>query len=475
MAERSVADSATYHFIGIGGIGMSALAYILAGQGYRVSGSDLSDNSCTQRLAQMGVRCCQGHAADNIQGQPQVVRSTAIKPNNPELAAAIDRQLPIRHRSDILAQLINERPSIGVAGTHGKTTTSSLIACMMLKAGLDPTAAIGGEVEFLGGNARIGRGDYFVAEADESDGSLVKLKPTIGVITNIELDHTDRFQTLDEVVEVFQQFANGSQVTIASLDCPTVATSIPVDVGYSLEDHPDAVYWARDIEAVNGGTVASVWERGELLGTLRLQLLGHHNVSNALAAIAVGRQLGLEFDVIAEALADCEGARRRFELKGAVNTVQFVDDYAHHPTEIEATLRAASTQQQRIVAVFQPHRYSRVASLFDEFAHSFAHAATVIVVPIYAAGEQPLPGCETKSAQTLATAIEAARPSQTDTANGQSVYYEPDLANLSHRLVPLLQTNDLVVFLGAGNLNRSIPDIMSAYRQQTEHSEAKIP
>jgi UDP-N-acetylmuramate--alanine ligase len=483
VSDRNGHRAADYHFVGVGGIGMSALAQILVAQGHRVSGSDLADNTCTRRLARMGVQLYRGHAAENLQGSPQVVYSTAIQGDNPELTAAIARNLPICHRADILAQLVNPRLSIGVAGTHGKTTTSSIIGYMLLQAGLDPTVVIGGEVEAWQGNARTGKGEYLVAEVDESDGSLVKLHPTIGAIVNIELDHPDRYHSLEQVVEVFQQYANQCQVVVGCLDCPAVAEHIPVDLGYSLNGHPDAAYWASDARYTVEGIAAQIWERGEQLGELRLKLLGEHNLSNALAAVAVGRHLGLSFEAIASALAQFGGARRRFELKGVVSDVQFVDDYAHHPTEIAATLAAAQTQQRRVVAVFQPHRYTRMASLFHEFAAAFRDADVVVVVPVYSAGEDPLPCSEELSAEALVRQMHRAslngNSSNGASPNGNSstnlsagvipvpeVFYEGELAALPERLSALLEPDDLVLFLGAGNLNCSIPTVMNAYRSR---------
>ncbi|MEO0853549.1 MAG: Mur ligase domain-containing protein, partial [Cyanobacteria bacterium J06648_11] len=320
MTNRSLhARPSDYHFIGIGGIGMSALAQILVGQGHQVSGSDLSENSCTRRLQGMGAKIYQGQAGANLTGSPCVVYSTAIKVDNPEFAAARERNLKIWHRSDVLAHLANSQPSIGVAGTHGKTTTSSAMAYTLLKAGLDPTAIVGGEVDAWQGNARCGKGEYLVAEVDESDGSLVKLHPTVGVITNIELDHPDHFESLAQVIDVFRQYARQSEIVVASLDCPTIAAHIPVDIGYSIAGHPDARIRAENVRYLGHGTMADIWEGDRCLGELRLSLLGAHNLSNALAVVAVGRHLDVEFEAIAAGLAAFGGARRRFEVRGQVN------------------------------------------------------------------------------------------------------------------------------------------------------------
>ncbi len=445
-----------YHFIGVGGIGMSALAYILASEGHAVSGSDMSANACTERLTDLGVQCFIGHAEAHIQGEPEIVYSSAILASNPEMQAALAKGLTIRHRSDILAQLLNPRAGIGVAGTHGKTTTSSMIAYLLVKAGLDPTVIIGGEMDAWQGNARAGAGEYLVAEVDESDGSLVKLYPKIGVITNIELDHPDYYASLAEVVTVFQRYAAQSDQVVACLDCPNVSSQISVNVGYSLLDHPRARYTVSDVVYGSLGTTAMVLEAGQVLGELKLLVLGKHNLENALAAIATGRLLGIEFGVIARALATFTGAKRRFEVKGCVDGVCFIDDYAHHPSEIAVTLAAAHLHNRRVVAVFQPHRYSRMLSLFHEFAEALVAADHVVVVPTYSAGEAA-PLEQEFSAAQLAIAIAEC---------GGQAEYEAYLSHLPLRLISLIKPSDIVLFLGAGNLNQTIPATMQAYRER---------
>ncbi|MFS8923117.1 UDP-N-acetylmuramate--L-alanine ligase [Synechococcus sp. B60.1] len=457
-----------YHFVGIGGVGMSALAYILAKQGFRVSGSDIAANGRTRRLEALGVRFIQGHTLEGLAGDPQVVYSSAIRPSNPELAAALDKGLKVWHRADLLAALFNHRPSIGVAGTHGKTTTSSMIGYVLLAAGWDPTLIIGGEMDAWDGNARLGQGEYLVAEVDESDGSLVRLYPKIGVITNIELDHPDHYANLEQVIRAFQQYGQQSQTLVACLDCPNVATHLAVDIGYSLAGHPQAQYQAREIVYAADFTSAEIWERGSLLGQLRLQVLGSHNLSNALAAVAVGRQLGLEFPVIASALAQFRGVQRRFEAKGEVGGVTFIDDYAHHPSEVRATLRAAYLQQRRVVAVFQPHRHSRLAALFQDFARCFENADVVVIVPTYGAGE---PAPERSDSLRLAVAVAEHHP---------QVRYVSSLRELPQVLASVLQPGDLAIFLGAGDLNQQIAATMRAYAAQVGEQaladlEEKLP
>ena len=436
-----------FHFVGIGGIGMSAIAYILAKQGFTVSGSDLSSSRITQKLQDIGVKVFQGHQSSNINlaKAPQVVCSTAINQQNPEFQVALANGLPILHRSDLLAALIAQFQAISVAGTHGKTTTSSLIGFLLLEAGLDPSIVIGGEVSAWQGNARLGNGKYLVAEADESDGTLVKFSSYIGIITNIELDHTDHYQNLEQVIETFQAFAKRCQVVVGCLDCPNVKAHIPLDITYSLCDLT-ADYMVTQVQYTPSHTQALVIERGEILGELSLALLGKHNLSNALAAIAVARHAGVEWQVIAQVLPDFVGASRRFEIKGVQNGITFVDDYAHHPSEIIATLASARQQNttSRVVAIFQPHRYSRTIKFLSEFSHSFTEADLVIVTDIYAANEV---NDGKITGEQVASAIASVN---------KCVHYSQTLKDVQAFLVKNLKSDDLVVFLGAGNLNQTI-------------------
>jgi UDP-N-acetylmuramate--alanine ligase len=447
-----------FHFLGVGGIGMSALAYVLADRQLPVSGSDLRLTPITERLQQMGVHVFLEQAASNLsffQGEalPQVICSTAIHPDNLEYKAALEMGCPIFHRSDVLAGLIAQYQTISVAGTHGKTTTSSLMAHMLAEGGLDPTVIVGGEVQNWGSNARVGRGPYLVAEADESDGSLVKFRSAIGIITNIELDHIDHYSGgIDQVVETFQQFARASGQVVGCIDCPIVRDQIRPAVTYSLDRTSNADYTADRIEYGGHGTKARVWERGELLGEIELQLLGAHNLSNALAAVAVGRMLAMDFGSIAPGLATFRGARRRFELRGEAGGVRFIDDYAHHPSELQVTLAAAKVQAEkdnlRLVAIFQPHRYSRTLTFLPEFAQSFVNADLVVISDIYSAGEANPGGI---SGQVLADAI----------TNCSDVHYQATLNDVRTFLGKTLTSGDLAIFLGAGNLNQVIPDLIA--------------
>ncbi|MEA5581639.1 UDP-N-acetylmuramate--L-alanine ligase [Nodularia harveyana UHCC-0300] len=474
-----------FHFIGIGGIGMSALAYVLAKRQMLVSGSDLRPSHITRNLESIGTHIFGKQEASNLKffgsrelanrellnsqqilptdsksTLPQVVCSTAINANNLEYKAALELGCPILHRSDVLAALISDYHSIAVAGTHGKTTTSSMIGYMLLDAGLDPTILVGGEVDAWEGNARLGQSQYLVAEADESDGSLVKHAPEIGIITNIELDHPDHYETLEEVVNTFKKFADGCKKVIGCIDCDTVRELLGNTSGdrlqsiitYSLNPETNADYTVTNIDYRADGSTALVWEKGKALGVLNLRLLSQHNLSNALSAVAVGRALGLEFGAIAKGISTFEGARRRFELRGEVGGITFIDDYAHHPSEICATLAAARLQArpgQRVVAIFQPHRYSRTLTFLEEFAESFTHADLVVITDIYSAGE---PNLGQISGEQLAEKIAKQHP---------EVLYQPNLPLMSEFLVQTLHPGDLALFLGAGNLNQVIPEIIT--------------
>ncbi|MGB3614558.1 MAG: UDP-N-acetylmuramate--L-alanine ligase [Elainellaceae cyanobacterium] len=457
-----------FHFIGIGGIGMSAIASVLLEQKLLVSGSDKTLNHITQRLQQHGAHIFETQDADNLtvfsHKTPQVICSTAISASNAEYQAALSLGCPIFHRSDVLAGLMQRYRGIAVAGTHGKTTTTSMMGYVLLKAGLDPTIIVGGEVTAWQGNARTGRGTYLLAEADESDGSLVKLSPQIGIVTNVELDHPDHYASIDDVVQIFRQFSQQCQILIASADCETVSKALSPTTTYGIAPGSSADYVATDIDYSECGTRATVWEYGQRLGELKLQVLGAHNLSNSMAAVVLGRLLGLPFDLIAEALSEFEGARRRYEFKGRVNQITFIDDYAHHPSEIQATLAAARLQAQsgrRIVAIFQPHRYSRTLAFLTEFSQAFEDADQVVLTDIYAAGEAE---SSRINGEMLASAVQA---------NHGCVVYQPTLSDVVSYLNKTLRPGDVALFLGAGNLNQVIPDLMASYQQQDV--EASLP
>lgn len=479
-----------FHFIGIGGIGMSALAYVLTQRQLPVSGSDLRLSHITQRLQEAGAHIFWRQEAGNLnffKGEavtrsltngsrvsvqqrhggnhcdlPQVVCSTAINESNSEYKAAKQMGCPILHRSDLLAALMQQYQSIAVAGTHGKTTTSSMMGYVLLEAGIDPTVVVGGEVSAWEGNARAGSGSWFVAEADESDGTLVKMSPTIGIITNIELDHPDHYSDLEDVVSIFRRFAKQSQVVIASADCATIRNELKPTLTYSTEAERAADFTVTNVIYNPHGTEAEVWCRGDRLGLLRLSVPGKHNLSNALAVVATGHHLGIDFAILAAALFKFEGARRRFEQRGFHGGIQFIDDYAHHPSELRATLSTAKLQKhidansqepvKRIFAIFQPHRYSRLAKFLEDFAVAFADADKVIVTDVYSAGEHNTYGI---SGETLAHAVETYHP---------HVQYCPTLDAVEAALMEQLQPADMALFLGAGNLNRVIPAVMESFK-----------
>ncbi|MGI0490798.1 UDP-N-acetylmuramate--L-alanine ligase [Alkalinema pantanalense CENA528] len=482
-----------FHFIGIGGIGMSAIAHVLVHRKLPVSGSDLRLTHITERLRAEGahifleqsaanleffrsrqpaaIGVTAGNTDDPVAGVispnllPQVVCSTAIHPENPEYQAARALGCPILHRSDVLAGLMQQYQGIAVAGTHGKTTTSSLLGYLLLKTGLDPTIVVGGEVLAWDGNARAGQGEYLVAEADESDGSLVKFNARIGIITNIELDHPDHYSDLEQVIDTFETFASHCETIVGSIDCPTVYNRIQPAITYSLDPQKGATYTVQNVVYHATGTIAQVYEHGKHLGEIQLKILGTHNLSNALAALAVGRLLGLDFAAIATALSTFEGARRRFEWCGEANQIRFIDDYAHHPSEIQVTLSAARLQVseqgpfRRLVAVFQPHRYSRMLAFLPEFSQSFVDADVVIISDVYSAGEAN-PGNIT--GEQLADRIAE--------NHAAAVHYQPSLPQISEFLNHHLRPGDLVVFLGAGNLNQTIPGALAYQREQAETS-----
>jgi len=440
-----------FHFIGIGGIGMSGIAHILAKKGLPVTGSDIASSSITHRLESLGVGVFVGHESSNINlpAQPQIVCSSAIHPQNVELQVALKHGLPILHRSDVLGALMAEFDSIAVAGTHGKTTTTSLIGFLLLQAGLDPTIVVGGEVNTWEGNARLGQSTYLVAEADESDGSLVRFAPQIGVVTNIELDHPDHYRSLGQVIETFQTFGQQCGTLVGCIDCDNVRAHLQPTITYALDREAD--YTARDIHYSARGTSATVWERGQARAVIQLPILGKHNLLNTLAAIGVVRHLGVSWEAITQSLPLFCGARRRFEWRGTQNGMMFVDDYAHHPSEIRATLASAKLHRHhQIVAIFQPHRYSRTQALLGEFAQAFQDADRVIITDIYGAGEV---NTYNITGAAVAEAVAAFHP---------SVSYQPSLEQVQAFLLECLCPGDLAIFLGAGNLNQIIAPTIEA-------------
>ena len=436
------------HFVGIGGAGMSGLAKILLELGHAVSGSDLVGSQVTGRLEQQGAVCHTGHLARNVGDARLVVVSSAIKKDNPELVRAEETGIPVIHRGDLLALLMKRQLGIAVAGAHGKTTTTSMLALVLENNGLDPTIVVGGELNDIGGNAKLGRGKFLVAEADESDGSFLKLDPAAVIITNVEDDHLDYYGTVEKIQEAFSTFigkvpSNG--LAVLCLDDPGVK-QIAADYGgprvfYGIREQ-GADYTLRNLQLNGMVSRGEVYFKNEYLGMLELSVPGVHNMSNALGVVAAARWAGLEFSAIARALKTFTGAGRRFQLMGEVRGIRVVDDYAHHPSEIKATLKAArQVVKGRVISVFQPHRYTRTSLLWERFGTAFSNADVIILCDIYSAGEQPIEGV---SARMIAEAIE--------NNENRQVTFLPTREEIVDYLVQFARPGDLILTIGAGNI-----------------------
>ncbi len=441
-----------YHifFVGIGGIGMSGIAEILLNLGYKVSGSDISASDITKRLETLGCTVFNGHDAKNIENADVIVTSTAIQKNNPEVIAAKKASVPIIPRAEMLAELMRLKYSIAVAGAHGKTSTTSITASILEKAGLDPTVIIGGVLKSVGTNAMHGLGDFLVAEADESDGSFLKFSPAIAIVTNIDREHLDYYDSLSTIKKAFLSFIARVPfygLSILCLDNEAVQEIIPEIKGryttYGINTRADLQ--ARGIAFDGSTSTFSVWHHDSKLGDISLNLPGIHNVTNCLASIAVGIELDIDFHHIKCALETIEGVQRRLELKGDVDGITVVDDYGHHPTEIKTTLLAAreSWPEKRIVGVFQPHRYTRTEALFDEFTRAFYNTDKLIILPIYSAGEKAIKGITGK---TLCEKIKE--------RGHEDIIYIDSLAKAVDHLSDVLKEEDLLLTLGAGNVLR---------------------
>ncbi|HTH51268.1 MAG TPA: UDP-N-acetylmuramate--L-alanine ligase [Pyrinomonadaceae bacterium] len=446
------------HFIGIGGIGMSGIAEVLCNLGFSVSGSDAKRSKNTERLETLfNVKISEGHAAENVGDAQVVVYSSAVKEDNPEIVAARDRGVPVIPRAEMLAELMTLKPyAVAVAGTHGKTSTTSMIATVLGHAGIDPTTVVGGVVDTLGSNARLGASEWFVTEADESDRSFLMLYPTIAVVTNIDKEHMESYKGMDDVVQCFLDFVNKVPfygATVICLDDPNIQLMMPRmkrrRVTYGLT--AQAEISARNISFHGFGSTFSVVRRGEELGEIELPVPGEHNVYNALAAMAVALELDVPFEKIVEAFRTFKNANRRFQLKGEVDGIAVVDDYGHHPTEILATLSAAKNAAggRRKVVVFQPHRYSRTKELIEEFVVAFNNADVLYLLDIYAASEAPIEGI---TAEVLAGNIRR--------YGHRSVTYIGDVEKAAEKVVPELESGDLVITLGAGSVTRLSDEIV---------------
>ena len=436
------------HFVGIGGIGMSGIAELLLNLGYEVSGSDTKASDITERLKGLGGDIHTGHSAEHVSGADVVVVSSAINAENPEVNAAHRLSIPVIPRAEMLAELMRLKYSVAVAGAHGKTSTTSIVAAVLGKGRLDPTVVIGGKLKGIDSNAVLGMGDFIVAEADESDGSFLKMSPTIAVVTNIDREHLDFYKDLEDIKNVFFDFIDRIPfygLAVLCLDNEPIQDLIPKIkkrfTTYGMSTQAD--YQARNIRAQGLKTRFTLHHQGEDLGDITLNLPGIHNVYNAMASIAVGFELNIPFETIKSALETLEGVQRRMEVKGVAQGITVVDDYGHHPTEIKTTLQAVkeSWPDKRIILAFQPHRYTRTRALFDEFSRAFYQSDLMVVMPIYSAGENPINGVDSSR---LCEEIKAHGHKEVICMDGME-------STLSY-LKDVLRSGDLLLTLGAGDV-----------------------
>ena len=435
------------HFVGIGGIGMSGIAEVLLNLGYHISGSDLKETEVTRRLRTLGCEISYGHRGENLREADVVVISSAVRKNNPEVEAAEQRLIPVIPRAEMLAELMRMKIGIAIAGTHGKTTTTSLISTVLAAGGLDPTVVIGGRLNSIGSNARLGQGEFLVAEADESDGSFLKLMPTIAVVTNIDPEHLDFYKGIEEIKETFLHFLEKIPffgLAVLCLDHPNIQSLLPKlkkrFTTYGLTTQAD--FQAREIAFEGLSTSFDVFHHRQEIGRLSLRMPGVHNVYNALATLATAFELNIPFRVVQETLRDFSGIQRRFQIKGEKKGILIVDDYGHHPVEIMATLKAARTGwAKRIIAVFQPHRYTRTQTLFKDFLTAFYDADVLILTDIYPAGEDRIEGVESRAL------FEGLRE-----YGHKDVTYFAEKGEIVDHLLRILSPGDLVITLGAGDI-----------------------
>jgi UDP-N-acetylmuramate--alanine ligase len=450
------------HFVGIGGIGMSGIAELLLNLGFTVSGSDLKSTSVTERLGRLGARIFAGHLAAHAEGAEVVVVSSAVPESNPEVQEARRRGIPVIPRAEMLAELMRLKFSVAIAGAHGKTTTTSMIAVMLTEAGLDPTAVIGGRLDAFGSSARLGRGELMVAEADESDQSFLCLLPSIAVVTNIDREHLEHYRDLDEIIAAFVSFMNKVPfygAVIACADPPWRNTLELIRpqlrrrlVTYGLESAADIT--ANEMSYSGDAPTFTVLLSGRRLCSIRLSVPGRHNVQNALAAVSVGLELGLSAEQIRHGLERFRGADRRFQVKVEIDGVTIVDDYGHHPAEIRATLEAARSRgARRIWAIFQPHRFTRTRFLMDDFGQAFAGCERVYVLDIYPAGEEPIPGVD---AERLVRVMQA--------TGCPMARYASSAESLVREILPALEPGVLVLTIGAGNVYRFAEELEMALK-----------
>ena len=450
------------HFVGIGGIGMSGIAELLLNLGYKVSGSDLKASDITDNLEKLGGTIFVGHRADQISGADVVVISSAVQGDNAEVVAAQQQSIPVIPRAEMLAELMRLKYSVAIAGAHGKTTTTSIVASVLAEGGLDPTVVIGGKLKSIGTNAVLGQGDFIVAEADESDGSFLKFSPAIAVVTNIDREHLDFYKDLDDIKTVFLEFIDRLPfygLAVLCLDNESIQDLIPEIkkryTTYGMSSQAD--FQIRDVNFEKQRSRFSVYRQGQKLGDIELNLPGVHNIYNATASIAVGIELDVPFAAIKSALETLEGVQRRLEIKGEVNGITVVDDYGHHPTEIKTTLDAIEKcwPENRKVVVFQPHRYSRTQALFDDFTRSFYQSDTLLVLPIYGAGEKRIEGL---SGHDLCEGIKA--------HGHKEVFCAADTKSAITYLKKTLKPGDLLLTLGAGDVWKLGEQMLKALKQK---------
>jgi UDP-N-acetylmuramate--alanine ligase len=439
------------HFTGIGGIGMSGIAEVLLTLGYSVSGSDIKASAITERLQNMGAGIFEGHKAEQVHGAHVVVVSSAVRSDNPEVAEAVRNKIPVIPRAEMLAELMRLKHGIAIAGAHGKTTTTSMTASILAAAGLDPTFVVGGRVNHIGSTARLGRGEYMVVEADESDRTFLLLAPVVAVVTTIDREHLDTYKSLAEIQDIFTQFVNRVPfygAAVLCLDEPNVQAIIPSVkrpvITYGTSSQADLVI--SEIELLGLESTFCLTYRGDDLGKFHLNgPPGIHNVRNAAAAAAVALYLNVPADLIRAGIEEFAGVARRFDVKGVIDNITLIDDYGHHPAEIRATLEAArGCHFERVLVLFQPHRYSRTQHLWDDFCRAFNQADMVVLMDIYAAGEQPIPGI---TGQVLADAIRA--------AGHKNVVFHSSMQEGIEELLRAARPGDAILTIGAGNVSRA--------------------
>jgi len=443
------------HMVGIGGTGMNGIAEVLFNLGYKVSGTDINENEATQRLVSLGVEISIGHKAEKVEGADVVVISSAIKEDNVEVGEARRQKIPVIPRAEMLAELMRMKYGIAVAGSHGKTSTTSMIAQVLEVAGFDPTIIVGGRLNTIGAHSKLGKGDFIVAEADESDRSFLYLSPFIAVLTNLDEEHLDQYKSVDEIKKTFVNFANKVPFycpIVLCLDDSNLQSLVPslerriITYGFSAQ----ADIFARGQQFEKFSSISTLYWKGKKLGNLNLNVPGIHSIYNAMAAVAVGMDLDIPVSNIFQALENYRGIGRRFELKKKINNIMVIEDYAHHPTEIKTTLDAAKKGwPRRIIAIFQPHRYSRLSLLMKEFGTAFNEADILIITEIYPAGENPIAGVSGKALYKEILQF-----------GHKNIYFEQDLKKIPSIVGKLTLQKDMIIVMGAGNISSVIPGII---------------